>query len=180
MENFKAFLEFLKNFFKATKTESSTSFGESIKTFFTVTVKAVTLTKDAILTAIMVAGIYFILILIVSWIGGKIFDDFDKVGDLLLRGEYFKGIVLVIIMFFLYYFVAFLLANNGGLSGLGLLTALGILLFFVGSDIYQCDQQNHHMVERVVTIGMYLAASFNDVLKIVTIVLALGSSENRY
>ena len=128
----------------------------------------------------MGAGIYFILILIVSWIGGKIFDDFDKVGKMFLYGEYFKGIVLVIIMFFLYYFVAFLLANNGGLSGLGLLTALGILLFFVGSDIYQCYQYYHNMLDRVVTIGMYLAYAFNDVLKIITIVLALGSSNDRY
>ena len=181
MENFKAFLEFLKNFFNVTKAESSnessTSFSESIKKFFNVTVKAVTFTKDAILGAIFLIGMYFVGIGIVSWIGGKIFYDFDKVGDLLLHGEYYQGIVLLIIMFVAYYFIAFLFADSGLV--LGLLGALGILVFWVGSDIYQCYQYYHNILERVVTIGMYLAASFNDVLKIITIVLALVSSERR-
>ena len=178
MENFKAFLEFLKNFFKVTTAESSTSFGESVKKFFNVTVKAVTLTKDAILGAILGAGLYFVGIWIVSYICGKIFDDFDKVGDLLLRGEYYKGIFLLIIMFFVYYFVALAFANSGSI--LVLLSALAILVFWIGFDIYDCYNLYNNILDRVVTIGMYLAASFNEVLKIITIVLALVSSNNRY
>ncbi len=179
MENFKAFLEFLKNFFKVTKTESSTSFGESITKFFTVTAKAVTLTKDVILTAIFGVVLYFVLILAASWICGKIFDNFDNVNYLFSQGKIFAGIVLLGIKCLVYYLVAAFLANSDA-GVLIILLVLAILVYLLGSDIHQCYQQNQNGLDRAVTIGTYLAYSFDDVLKIVTIVLAIGSSGDRH
>ncbi|MBQ9487774.1 MAG: hypothetical protein IJU91_08270 [Selenomonadaceae bacterium] len=178
MENFKAFLEFLKNFFNVTKTESSTSFGESITKFFTVTVKAITLTTTAILMAILGVVMYFFEIWLASWVCGKIFDNFDNVSYLFSQREILAVIGLLFIKFLVYYFVALSVANSD-FGALTILLILALLVLLVGTEIYECYNQSRDALDRAVSIGVYLTESFNEVLQIVTLVLAIGSSSRR-
>ncbi len=122
---------------------------------------------------------YFVLIFIFSWIGEKLFYDFDQAVFLLFDGHIFKGLCTLFVMFILYSIAAIATCsnNNGGDSDSGKLAAFiifAVLVYFVGSDVYELYQSSSSALDGTANAFLYLLVSANDVLKIITLFMALN------
>ena len=122
---------------------------------------------------------YFVLIFIFSWIGEKIFYDFDQAIFLLFDGHIFKGLCTLFVMFILYSIAAIATCGNqyGSDSNSGKVAAFiifAILVYFVGSDVYELYHSSSSALDGTVNAFLYLLVSANDVLKIITLFMVLN------
>lgn len=111
---------------------------------------------------------YFILIEILSWIGGKIFYDFDKVPILLFQDKFFKFFCMIIIVFLVYTFTAACVKEIGGKSALLIIGAILI----VSEGIYDLATY-----DETIEIIVFIIEHGDDILKIISLLVVAVISD---
>ena len=111
---------------------------------------------------------YFVLIEILSWIGGKIFYDFDKVPMLFFNYSFFKFFCMIIIIFLVDAFAAACVREIGGRCALLVICAI-IVVFSGIYDLYRYD--------KTFDIIVYLFENGDDILKIISLLLVAVISD---
>lgn len=119
--------------------------------------------------------LYFVLIFSLSWLGGKLFYDFDEAIFLLFDGHIFKGLCTLLIMYIAYFIAAGMACANNDEGKTAGFVIFAILVFFVGSDVYELYHSSRSTVEGVSNAFLYLLVSVDDVLKIITLFQAMKS-----
>ena len=121
--------------------------------------------------------LYFVLIFAFSWIGGKIFYDFNSAVFLLFDGHIFKGLCTLAIMFIAYLTAAIMtVAKNDYDDDSGRFAAFiifAVLVYLTGSDIYAYYKNAKDFFDGAFNIFGYLLVSVDDLMKILTLGLAL-------
>ena len=130
--------------------------------------------RDGDIVSVAVSIIaYFFMIFIFSWIGEKIFYNFDRAALLLFDGHFFKGVCTLIIMSFAYYIAAGVTVEMNGGSMAEIIIVL-LLLYSLGSDFYEYYKQSEGFFEGIATVIGYLLVSVDDFLKLFTLFGALS------
>ena len=127
--------------------------------------------KTSLISILGAIILYFILVELFSWISSEIFYDFDKIPNLLIKGQYFKCILVLIIVLITYFFAGFFATctDDGKYSTY---VICFILVALIGLDIYDyCTTE-----DIIINISMGIAVllhSWQDILKIIALLLTI-------
>lgn len=122
---------------------------------------------------------YFLAVEGLSWLCGKVFENFDMIPILIWRGYFFKGIVLFIIMLLVYVIAACALSAGEKEGKTALVIIMLILLVSIGSDMYDYYNEDS-IVDNISMVIAVLMNSWDDLVKIFTIGIALKIDDGTF